>query len=42
MTTKEVKEISIESIKNEIVDNLKNNLEVLKCLEIYSSISKAL
>ncbi len=41
MITKEVKEMSIESIKNEIIDNLKNNLEVLKCLEIDSFISKA-
>lgn len=34
MVTKEIKELSIESIKNEIVDNLKNNLDILKCLEI--------
>ncbi len=34
MTKKEVKEVSIESIKKEIVDKLKNNLDILKCLGI--------
>jgi len=34
MATKEVKEVSIESIKNEIADNLKNDLDILKCLGI--------
>lgn len=33
MATKEVKEMSIESIKKEIVDNLKNNLYILQYLD---------
>lgn len=32
MAKNEMKEMSIETIKNEIVDKLKNNLDILNCL----------
>lgn len=35
MTDKKVKEMSIESIKKELIDELVNNLDILNYLEIY-------
>ena len=34
MATKEVKELSIESIKKELIDRFVNNMEILRYLEI--------